>query len=156
MAVKHLTAGAGHQRGRFLRRHPLASLPHGIFLFRPLLTPGLEIGLGPLPKEDAPSRLKIGLGLVEGYCRAIGAFTGLASGVKTTGPSPARLVIRDADQPRNRPDPDIAIEYLPAFLAGIGRATAVAPLGSLLRSSRTPLTNRSRSLISLPSGLGAR
>ena len=118
MAVKRLAAGAGHQRVWLLGRQPLAALPHGIFLFRPLLlvTPGLEIGLGPLRQEDAPSGLEVGPGLVEGRGRAGGALTGVSARIEPARPAPRGLVARDPDALADRADPDVAIEYLSAFL----------------------------------------
>jgi hypothetical protein len=36
VAIEHLTAGARHQGTWFLRRHPLAAFPHGIFTLVPV------------------------------------------------------------------------------------------------------------------------
>jgi hypothetical protein len=126
VAVEHLAAGAGHQRAWLLRRHPLAALPHAIFLFRPLLlvTPGLEVGLSALRQKDTPGGLEVGPGLIEGRGRAGGALTGVTARIEPAGPAPKGLIARDTDTLGNRADAHVAIEYLPAFLAGISRSAA--------------------------------
>jgi hypothetical protein len=88
VAIKHLAAGALHQRTQFLRRKPLTGLPHRIFSRSPvsLIAPSLKIGIGAVRQEHLPRGFKIGAGLVEGGGRAVGAIAWMATWIETAVP----------------------------------------------------------------------
>jgi hypothetical protein len=101
-----------------VRRHPLAPIKAAVFLCGPVavIAPFLRICFSPPSQEDAPGSLEVSLGRRRGVC----AFTGVAARIESTTPAPPRFIIRNADAFGDRADPDVAIEYLPAFLFGLG------------------------------------
>src|SRR5260370_42397030 len=90
VTVECLTARARHQRTRRLRRHPLASFPHRIFALGPipLISPFLEIGLGPIREEHPPCSLEFTAGLVEGLRPSARSFPRAANRVEAPTPTP--------------------------------------------------------------------
>src|SRR5712664_907758 len=71
-----------------------------------------------------PGALEIGAGLVEGCGGIALMFARMRTRIEAATPFPWVGVVRIADAPRDRPDADIAVVDVPAFLAGIGRPAA--------------------------------
>jgi hypothetical protein len=125
VTIEHFAAGARHQGTRFLRRHPLAAFPHGIFERGPIpsLAPGLKIGIRPLRQKHAPRGFEAGAGLIESCGGAVGALPGMRARVEATRPAPRILVMRNAGAERDRAHVHVAIIDVPAVLAfGIAAA----------------------------------
>ncbi len=126
VAVKDLTAAARHQNTWFLRRQPLAGLPHGIFARGPiaLSAPSLKIRFRSVRQKYSPRILEFDAGLIEGGSGAARAFCRMATGIEAAGPAPRVLVMRNASADRNRADAHVTVVDVPTFVGSIGRAAA--------------------------------
>ncbi len=138
VAVKDLAAAARHQGTWFLRRHPVAGLPHRIFPIGPVpfVAPSLKIRLGPVRQEHLPRRFEVGAGLVEGGCSAVRTFPRVAARIKTAIPAPGIFARWHAGSDRDRADAHVTVIDVPAFVGSIERAAA-GELGHAL-SKRYP------------------
>jgi hypothetical protein len=82
-----------------------------------LIAPCLKIGLGAVRQEHLPRALEVRAGLVEDRGGVRLMFAGLRARIETAAPFPRIGVVRIAGTFGNRPDMNIAVVNVPAFLA---------------------------------------
>jgi hypothetical protein len=151
VAVKDLTAAACHKGTWFLRRHPLAGVPHRIFPRGPipLSAPGLKIRFRPIRQKHSPRILEIEPGPGRNWQLRRRYIPQVTAGIEAARPAPRIFMGRNAGPDRDRADAHVTILDVPAFFGGLERAAA-GELGHAL-SKR----HRTAGTIPLPLGPGA-
>ena len=90
----------------------------------PLIAPLLKVGFGPMRQEHGPCRLKVGACLVEGGGGAALVFARMRARIEAAIPLPRISIVRVAAADRDGPHAHVTVKDVPAFFAGIGRASA--------------------------------
>jgi len=127
VAVEPRAAGARHHANRCQGSHPFAARPHPIFPRCPvaLFPPFLEIGLGQVRQDIAPSRFEARACLFEIGRGAAPAPTRFHAGIEAAAPFPLIDLDGTTGAARDRAYTYVAVVDVPAILAlsgGEGRA----------------------------------
>src|SRR5437899_574959 len=124
VAVEGHAARAAHQRIWHLRRHSLATLPHGIFAGGPiaLVAPSLVVGRRSPCRKFPPCHFKVSARFVERRRGPARLLAWVGPGIEAAPPFPRVLVIRLAYTARDRADVHVTEIDVPAVLA-LGIAT---------------------------------